>query len=41
MSYTGMSTAIGRLIRNQTTYMAGAPRSNETGQVFLYLQTDT
>ncbi len=35
-----MSVAIGRIINNRTTYIGGAPRSNNTGQVFLFTQTE-
>ena len=31
-----MSTKIGKIIDGQTTYIGGAPRSNNTGEVLMF-----
>ena len=36
---TGMSVAIGNLLDGWKTYIAGAPRSRNTGQVLLFRPT--
>ncbi len=35
---TGYSSKIGTLVRGEQTYIAGAPRSNDIGEVFLFTQ---
>ncbi|XP_033229880.1 integrin alpha-PS1 isoform X2 [Belonocnema kinseyi] len=37
-SYLGMSVAVGNFFKDGLAYAAGAPRSNETGQVVLYMR---
>ena len=32
---------IGNIINNRKTYLSGAPRSKDVGQVFLFQQNDT
>ena len=34
----GYASKIGKLIDGQKTYVAGAPRSRDVGQVFLFVQ---
>jgi len=36
---SGMSVKIGKLLNGHTTYVAGAPRSKDTGQVLLFRMT--
>ncbi|XP_043467893.1 integrin alpha-PS1 isoform X2 [Leptopilina heterotoma] len=39
-SYLGMSVAVGNFFKNGLAYAAGAPRSNETGQVVLFVRNE-